>query len=425
MRIKKAVTVFSVLFALTLAALVGKALGLKKLENKLEAEEKRTYYELLENVEKIEDALLKAALSSDFNSLGRAAAEVRECTAFAVSDLGRLPSGDEGAAKITSFLNQAADYSKSTVLRHSDLTGPTREEAEMFFELSEYAAALSDGMTELSGRVASGEAALSEAGEKIPDFGDGISRIENESFSDYEDISYDGPFSAHMNTLSSVMLESEEEVSADYALRKAMECLGGRVVLTLAAESEGVIESYIFSGNGSDTHYAVGISKRGGRLLFVNAEKSTSESKASEVECASIALSFAENAGYENLKETYRAEASAVYTFNFAPEENGTVMYPDLVRVKVSADDGTVVAFSAYGYLLNHRNRSLPQVDLEAAREVELNSEFTIEDIRTAVIPTPYAEELYCFELSGSFKGKRFLIYINTQTGKHEETLVF
>ena len=50
------------------------------------------------------------------------------------------------------------------------------------------------------------------------------------------------------------------------------------------------------------------------------------------------------------------------------------------------------------------------------------NLEITSEG--TAIIPTEWKTEIYCYEFKGIVDNKEFLVYINTETGKEEDVLV-
>lgn len=424
---KRQVSLIILVLLLILTAAFGivQTVNAKKYERKFTSDENRAFYELTENVEKIDAALMKAALASDSYQLIKTAAAIRECSAFAISDLSELSSGDSGAQKITSFLNQAADFTKSTALTHSDGSAPSKEESETFLKLSGHASELKEALFNIKDKVSSGEMSLYEAEKAVPTFGDGITNIETEKFDDYEALSYDGPFSEHMNTLNSVMLKNLGEADVETALKKAMECLGNKVVLVLSKEADGVIPSYIFSGSSSDAQYSVAITKNGAMPLFMTCGRNFSEPKINDGECLNIAKDYLASIGYDSLTETYREDSGTYITFNFAPTEKETVLYPDLIKISVGTDNGSVTGFEAHGYLINHRQRNLPEPVISNEDALSsLNGNFKSENVRLAVIPTEYAEELHCYEVSGTYNNKTFLIYINSQTGRQEEILL-
>lgn len=422
MQRKSTAVILTLLLVLTAAFSAVQTANAKQLERKRNGDLLRSFYELTENVEKIDTALLKAALSLDSHSLIKSASEIRAASAFAISDLSELSNGDEGSGKITEFLNLAADYSKAAALVHSDGSGVTGEESKTFSELSRHASELKATLEEIRAKVASGQMTLSEAEKAVPSFDGAIEKAGTDALSDFGKPSYRGPFSEHENTLGTVMLDSVSVADEKTALKKAMECLGGRVVLVKTGETDGLIASYVFSGDAANTHYSVEISKRGAMPLSMTSSRVFGDDRITESECASIAKEYAASIGYKNLLETYRTDEGQTVTFNFAPEEGGVIMYPDLVKVQVAKDTGSVTGFSADGYLLNHRERGLGEPAIDAA-DLDSGGRFDEKNARLCVISTEYSGEMYCWEFPGSIGERNFYVYINADTARQEEIL--
>ena len=43
------------------------------------------------------------------------------------------------------------------------------------------------------------------------------------------------------------------------------------------------------------------------------------------------------------MKETYYLKQEGMLTINYAYEQDGVIMYPDLIKVKVALDDGRIL----------------------------------------------------------------------------------
>lgn len=415
-------TALAVLLALALTALTVQLANAEKYRKKAEEGELRAFYELTENLEKADSALLCAALAADSYQLIKTAAAVRECAAFIVSDLAELYTGEEGAQKITAFLNQASDFSRSAALKHADASPPTEEEAEVFLKLSEFAGSLKTALIKLRDGVSSGELSLSEADDAVPVFGDSLSETEKNEFSAYEGLYYEGPFSEHM--LLSEQLPEEKKVSGDEALKTALALLDGKVTLTPERELEGAIPAYVFSGDGNNAHYSVAITKEGGHVLSVTSSGAYGEPTVSRAECESIAAATAIKAGFRDVYVTGCELQGAVATVTLTAEEDGVIFYPDSILVQIARDKGACVGISAADYLQNRKKRSLPEAEITAEEALELlNTGFAAEDIKKAVISTDYKTELFCYEISGKLKNRSFLVYVNALTGRQEKII--
>ena len=143
-----------------------------------------------------------------------------------------------------------------------------------------------------------------------------------------------------------------------------------------------------------------------------------------------IAKEFLNNHGYSNMKETYYLKQNGIVTINYAYTQtnsnNETVtIYPDLIKVKVALDDGSILGIETSGYLNSHTERTFETniISKEKAKEV-LNKDLEIMSEGLALIPTKWNTEVYCWEFKGKVEDNEFLVYINAQTGKEEDILL-
>ena len=134
---------------------------------------------------------------------------------------------------------------------------------------------------------------------------------------------------------------------------------------------------------------------------------------------------FLEKVGFPGMKETYYMKRNNMITINYAYEDNGIVVYPDLIKVKVALDNGEVLGIETTGYLNSHEARYYNEdiIDIEEARE-SLNSDLEIMYEGLSVIPTKWKTEIFCYEFKGKVNEREFLVYINAETGEEEDILV-
>ena len=125
------------------------------------------------------------------------------------------------------------------------------------------------------------------------------------------------------------------------------------------------------------------------------------------------------------MKETYYLKQEGVMTINYAYSQDGVVMYPDLIKVKVALDNGDILGVETTGYLNNHTTRDISNVKItkEQAKE-NLNKDLNIESEGLAVIPTEWQTEILCYEFKGKVDDTEFLVYINAENGREEDILV-
>ena len=138
----------------------------------------------------------------------------------------------------------------------------------------------------------------------------------------------------------------------------------------------------------------------------------------------SKAKAFLAKTEYKSMVPTYSLRQQNTMVVLFAYQENGVIVYPDLIKVNVALDNGQITGFEGAGYLINHYKRNLPEPSLSKDEAQEkLNPALKIESSRLTVIPLETREEKLCYEFKTSYKGDDFLIYINALDGREEQIL--
>ena len=125
------------------------------------------------------------------------------------------------------------------------------------------------------------------------------------------------------------------------------------------------------------------------------------------------------------MKETYYLKQEGIVTINYAATQEGVVMYPDLIKVKVALDNGEILGMETTGYLNNHTQREIGNINIskEEAKK-SLNKDLQIESEGLAVIPTEWKSEILCYEFKGKVEDREFLVYINSENGREEDILI-
>ncbi|TGV07850.1 germination protein YpeB, partial [Mesorhizobium sp. M00.F.Ca.ET.186.01.1.1] len=111
--------------------------------------------------------------------------------------------------------------------------------------------------------------------------------------------------------------------------------------------------------------------------------------------------------------------------FTFVPVQDGVRIYPDSVTIEIALDDGEVTAFNSTEYLFNHKQRLLskPRLSKEEARK-KVNPSVKVTSERLALIEGKNdGKEVLTWELTGSFEGNSYMVYINAMNGDEEEVV--
>ncbi len=127
-----------------------------------------------------------------------------------------------------------------------------------------------------------------------------------------------------------------------------------------------------------------------------------------------IGKEFLNSRNIYNMKETYYLKEEGIVTINYAYEQEGVVIYPDLIKLKIALDNGEIMGIETEGYINNHTDRTIPnpKITLEKAKE-NLNKNFQITSEGLAIIPTEWKTEIFCYEFKGKVNDTDFLVYVN------------
>lgn len=404
----------------------------------------RSFYELVNNVNNMEVEMSKLMVSNDSTSQQKILSSLKQQTSDAENSLSLLPLNAKVLAQTSDFMNQLNGYCTSLI---SYKDGSL--ESEDYKTLSQVHLSLSgikDELNEIMERIMQGYMISQHiSGEDGGDFSIQFSSFVNDTI-EYPSMIYDGPFS-ESTTNKPVRGLSSQQISEGDAEKIVGSIFGDKITnLSLIGETTGRFETYDFGVNTSAKNYYVQITKNGGFLLDISAnitEKpdtqteseqshegetvdSESMNRKDEATKAAIASAeaFAKNRGLENMKSVWSASSENICYVNLAPVEDGIVMYPDLVKVKVEMSSGEIVGYEATGYATNHTEREdlIAQISESEARS-KVGDSLTIDSTRLCVIPLDYVGETLAYEFAGEYGGFKYYLYIDAYTGTQVRVL--
>lgn len=253
----------------------------------------------------------------------------------------------------------------------------------------------------------------------------------DENFGEYAGLIYDGAFSEHMESAEKKGLTGEE-IDEKRANQIAKEFIGEDRIQEF--NSNGLIENgniqvYDFNAkiddNGNNNNLTISIAKKGGHIVNMNYNREVKAEVIRQDEANEKGKEFLNSRGISNMKATYYLKEGGIVTINYAYEQNGVTIYPDLIKVKVALDNGEILGVETSGYLNNHTERTFTKakISMEEARS-KLNKSLEITSEGMAIIPTEWKTEILCYEFKGKIDDTDFLVYTNVETGREENILV-
>lgn len=390
---------------------------------------------LVNYVNNVENYLAKAMISKDSTHAAETLTHIWRDSGLATVYLSRIPLQNDGLSQTEKFLNQVSDYSFSLSRKNIDGEILSEEDFNNLKQLHSYSVDLKSTLNQLSEDLYSGEinweslnfvsdSSLAQAVDNM----DVFTNIDA-NLNEFEGLIYDGAYSDHVNKKEKTGLIGKD-ISEEEAKEKVKEFIGEENIEEIRYNGfleNADIQSYDFVVDlkDRDENYSIMISKKGGHIVESSFDREVQEEKISQTEANEIGKAYLSSKGFENMKETYFIKQGNIVTINYAYNDNGIIVYPDLIKVRIALDNGEILGIETTGYLNSHKSRvyKMPQITIEEARK-SLNENIEVKSESMAIIPTKWKTEIFCYEFKGSVEGKDFLVYINCETGDEEDILV-
>lgn len=422
-RTVRTVTFLAAAFAVSLIFAVTGWVQVKALRRSSEYADQRAMEALSESVDGIEITLKKTLYAGSANQFSSLAAKLWSDCAEAKSELGQLPANVGELDSVNKFISQVGNYAVSLSKKRRLDEDLSSEERETLEKLRQYASKLRLSVDELIARYSdcgvwfgqTEEAIDSEKKELNAEQKSSTLSVMSEEFTDYPALIYDGPFSDHIYDREPRSLKDEKKVTKEQALKAAME-LSDDEAMTYSSSVGGNMPMYVFRTDETE----VGVTVQGGKGAYMLNSRQIDDGRLSVKEAVRRAENYV-NARYADMKKTYYEISGGRCIVNFALTKDGVTVYPDLIKVAVSLDNGEVIGVDARDYLMNHTEREIGKPahsEKEASRIV--SRELKIESSSLALIPTDGKAEKLCWEFLCSDDDQKVLVYVNTSTLEEE-----
>jgi len=356
---------------------------------------------LREALRNLELRLSKAPLSDAPEEAGPLLAETALAAQAAAQALAALPLEDESGESALAFLQRLRACCISLLGKVCRQTPLSTEDMELLARAQSACRALDAAARDWD--FADLDAALAirfpeEAAEPV-----------------YPVMIYDGPFSEAEQNETVVGL-SGPEIDLESARAVAAAYLGISPEGT-AQEGEvaGDLPGWVFT----DGNTRLLVSRQGGHVLWSLAECPAGPVVLTREEALDAARLACLELGLDLPCVTWTQISEGVLTACLAPQEAGAILYPDLVKVKISLADGSLLALDAQRYYRSHTRRDPGKPTLSREQALDLApAALEATDCRLAYIePLPHQGRL-AWELRGDCRGAPFYLYLDANTGK-------
>ncbi|MHB9095351.1 MAG: germination protein YpeB, partial [Eubacteriales bacterium] len=257
----------------------------------------------------------------------------------------------------------------------------------------------------------------------------GLQKIEN-NMQGFPTLIYDGPFSDHiMNRNPTGLTGSNIDGTRAADIARSFVNAGAvtkyKVIRT--ENVRGTIPAFrihLVPQNAKTPVVVTDISKKGGHILSMLSTRRVTRISLPRDRAISIASKFLAGRNIKNMEPTYMLEQQKTGIVIFEYKQDGVLVYPDLMKVKVALDNGEVVGFEGTSFVMNHHMRSLPKPKISEKEALSaVNPKLKISSKRLAVIPLENLQEVQTYEFRGNLNEDTFIVYVNAQTGQEERIL--
>jgi len=390
---------------------------------------------LVNYMNNVENTLAKAMITKSSEHSAETMTKIWRDANLASVYLARIPFNSEGLSQTEKFLNQVSDYSYSLSRKTINKQELTDEDFNNIQTLYNYSIEVQNTLNQLSEELFDGTISWDDLqinnNLQFAQTVDNISIFSHidQNLNEFEGLIYDGAYSNHVSKPEKKGLTGND-IDEEEAKAKVNGFFKDEIIENIYTNGfleNADIPSYDFLVKIKDKNHKINISvsKKGGHIVQTSTDREVHEEKISQDEANEIGKKYLLEKGYGNMKETYYIKRNNIVTINYAFDDSGIIIYPDLINVKVALDNGEILGIEAAGYMNSHTRREYPnkRITIEEAKE-GLNKKLNIKSERLSVIPTEWKTEILCYEFIGEIENKEFLVYINVETGKEEDILI-
>ncbi len=380
-------------------------------------------YELNSIVDNLDTNLAKARVANTRNEQVKLLSNVAIESEMAETLLERLPVDTQFTQNVTSFVNKMGDSAQSMLYSVASGKKLTDSQIATIEHMYKTNLQLKQSINELTANCTGKEMLKAMRGKKgnlmLVSFGE----MENNVVETPKEI-HDGPFAENIKKVSAKNLAGLEEITCAQAEKLAAKYFESYNISDVKCTGEVTAESltcYNVTMQTKDGEMSAQLSKQGGKVVEFNSYKDCNDKNFSVERCVDIAQDFLKALGFKNMKAVWTSENGTTCNLNFAYEQNGVVIYPDMVKVKVCEERGIVTGMEGLAYVLNHTQRELGSAKISKSdAKAVLNGGFEAEGSRLCLIPVDGGEVL-CYEFYGAYGGNDYYIYVDAATGNEVE----
>lgn len=400
---------------------------------KAENQYQRAFHNLSFHMDKLHEQLGNT-LAVNSTSMGyhrKGLVNVWRLTSQAQNEISQLPLSYLPFTEAEDFLSHISNFAYKTAVR--DLTkNPLNDEEfktlKALYDKSDEIAKQLDHMQsdvlENNLRWMDVEVAIaSNQGEGSNQIVDGL-RSMNEQVGAYPEINW-GPSVTSMYEKRTIKMLGGEFVKAEDIKKKTADYLKvdpSSVEVTENGEgSEYASFSAVVDNMDQKRKVQMDFTQKGGQLVWFMKYRDIGEKKVGFEQAKASADQLLNDFGFQNMKAVTYDIYQNSGSFTYVSTQNGVLIYPEKVTVKVALDNGEAVGLQASDFVYENHKRELPSpIMSKAEAKKAINPNLQVRSEQLALIDNEMGEEVLCYEYTGKINGSLYRIYINALNGIEE-----
>jgi spore germination protein len=400
---------------------------------KTENQYQRAFHDLNYHMDKLQDELGKALALNTRRQLSTCMTNVWRLSYSAQNDLAQLPLSLMPFEKTESFLARVGDYTYRVGVRDLDREPLTEREYQTLRKLYKRASTIQRDLQKVQNQVLTRqlrwmdvEMALASEDKKMDhSIIDGFKQVDQLA-EGYEELDW-GPSIRNIEAnrrVKETQLKGKKATPED-AKEKVADVLDlpDTDDMDVVKNHRGDYQTHSVRyrpDQGEPVYFD--LTTKGNHVVWMMRDRDVNERKMKLEEAQSRAIQFLDDLGYPEMEATAYDDVANTAAFTFVRRQNGALIYPETVVVKVALDNGEVMGYQAENYVFNYKEeRAIDPTLPEAEARKNVNPRLKLNDSGLAVIFNDEGRETLCYEFQGNLGKSPYRVFINAKNGEEEK----
>ena len=381
----------------------------------------KSYYDFYDELNNTEVKMNKVINTNNKAMQEKLLSEISKNANDAQVSLNNLPVSVNGMEKSLTFINQVAGYTSTLSKKLASGQSLSSQDKATLVKLNSSIASMRRNLTELNSQINNGYDIFSNSIKLDGDYNNFTISMQTMNTSDveYPTMIYDGPFaeSQLQKQVKGLGYAEVDQQTAKENLSKITKVAVENI--DFKNENRGRFACYNFEWedlNGK-TVFAQ-LSKNGGKLLNLTSQSDNKDKKLTMKDAITVSKKFLQTNQINDVECVWNDIVGGNAYLNFAPVQNGVIIYPDLIKLKIDLADGSVLGYEATGYYTNHTKRNIGEFKTTKQTALEqIDGKFKNESIKKVLAPIDYSE-IPCWEVKCTYAESTYYFYIDAMTGE-------